>query len=65
MTKYVPKGLHFQPDGMEHLQLAALDNNYNVGVEQDMTAGGEARFKMQYPRLKGDYVAKKTRGKSF
>ena len=60
MTKYVPKRLQFQLDGMEgRLQLAALDNNYNVGREQDMTAGGEARFKMQYSRLKRDYVAKK------
>ena len=60
MTKYVPKRLHFQPDGMEgRLQLAALDNNYNVGREQDMTMSGEARFKMQYSRLKGDYIAKK------
>ena len=60
MTKYVPKRLHFQPDGMEgRLQLAALDNNYNVGREQDMTMSGEARFKMQYSSLKGDYIAKK------
>lgn len=39
--------------------MAALDNNYNVGREQDVTASGEARFKMQYSRHKGDYIAKK------
>lgn len=60
MTKYMPKRIHFSHQGMvARTQLAALDHNYNVGREQSMTKRGEARYKSQFGRQKGDYVAKK------
>ena len=60
MTKYAPKRIHFSPEGMiGRTQLAALDHNFNVGREQSKTAAGEDRFKVQYSKRKGEYVAKK------
>ena len=60
MTKYVPKRIHFSLEGMiARTQLAALDHNFNVGREHSTTESSEERFKVQYSRQKGDYVAKK------
>ena len=60
MTKYVPKRIHFSLEGMiARTQLAALDHNFNVGREHSTIESGEERFKVQYSRQKGDYVAKK------
>lgn len=60
MTKYVPKRIHFNHEGMEaRTQLAALDNNSNVGRQHAVTSTGDLRYKSQFSRHKGDYVAKK------
>lgn len=40
-------------------QLAALDNNQNVGRDQAKTSLDDLRFKSQYARHKHDFVAKK------
>ena len=45
MTKYAPKRTQFSAEGMEaRTQLAALDNNCNVGRGQAQTKQGEARI---------------------
>ena len=59
LTKYAPKRTHFSAEGMDaRTQLAALDNNHNAGRSQAKTQTDEARFKMQYSRLKDAFVAK-------
>jgi len=60
MTKYAPKRIHFSPEGMVgRTQLAALDHNANVGRHHSKNKTGDGRYKVQYSRHKGDYVAKK------
>ena len=60
LTKFIPKRMHFSYEGMNaRTQLAVLDHNSNTGRQHARTAKGELRFKSQYSRLKGDFVAKK------
>ena len=48
------------PEGMVvRTQLAALDHNFNVNRHQSKTKTGQERYKVQFSRHKGDYVAKK------
>ncbi|XP_065180373.1 uncharacterized protein LOC135810903 [Sycon ciliatum] len=59
MTKYMPKRIQFSREGMEaRTQLAALDHNFNAGREQ-ATSKGQPQYKVQFSRVKGDFVAKK------
>eukprot|EP00117_Sycon_ciliatum_P022524 scpid85357/ scgid5468/ len=60
MTKYMPKRIQFSREGMEaRTQLAALDHNFNAGREQATTSTGQPQYKVQFSRVKGDFVAKK------
>ncbi|XP_065195097.1 uncharacterized protein LOC135826412 [Sycon ciliatum] len=61
MTKYIPKRIHFSILGMiVRTQLAALDHNFNVNRHHSKAKKtGEGRYKVQFSRHKGDYVAKK------
>ena len=60
MLKYAPKRIQFSREGMDaRTQLAAIDNNRNVGRVQATTAQGCPRFKSQFSCHKAQYVAKK------
>ena len=57
--KYVPKRKMFSVEGMQaRLRLAALDNNHHVDRQQATTRNGELRFKLQYSKPAGTYIAK-------
>ena len=60
--KYVPKRKMFSVEGMQaRLRLAALDNNHHVDRQQATTRNGELRFKLQYSKPAGTYIAKPIR----
>lgn len=49
----------FSAEGMQaRLRLAALDNNHHVDRQQATTRKGELRFKLQYSKPAGTYIAK-------
>ena len=63
LPKHCPKREHFSYEGMKaRSQLAAIDNNENVGrmqavVERDANAG-EARYRKRYSKKQKQWVVK-------
>ena len=59
-NKYCPKRLHFSYDGMvARSQLAVLDFNTGVGLEQARNKKGEPRHKHQFSKITQSWVGKK------
>ena len=59
-NKYSPKRLHFSYQGMiARAQLAVLDFNAGVGLEQSKNKNGELRFKHQFSKITQSWVVKK------
>ena len=59
-NKYTPKRLHFSYPGMiARAQLAVLDFNAGVGLEQSKNKKGELRFKHQFSKITQSWVVKK------
>ena len=57
--KYVPKREKFASEGMQaRLQVAALDHNCSVNRQQARTKTGQLRYKLEYSKPAGSYVAK-------
>jgi hypothetical protein len=59
MLKYCPKRQHFSYNGMlARTQLAALDNNHNVGRVAAQTKAGIERFKVDWSKRKKSWFVK-------
>ena len=59
-NKYSPKRLHFSYDGMiARAQLAALDFNSGVGLDQARNKKGELRYKHQFSKITQSWGCKK------
>ena len=64
-NKYCPKRLHFSYESMiARTQLAILDFNAGVSLEQARTNRGQLRFKQQFSRVNGSWVVKKVKEKN-
>ena len=58
-NKYSPKRLHFSyNDVVARAQLAALDFNSGVGLDQARNKKGELRYKHQFSKITQSWVAK-------
>ena len=63
-NKYSPKRIHFSYAGMvARGQLAVLDFNSGVGLDQAKNKQGELRYKHQFSKITQSWVAKKITGK--
>ena len=59
-NKYCPKRLHFSYRGMiARLQLAILDFNSGVGLNQATTSNQQLRYKQQFSKVTQSWVIKK------
>lgn len=59
LLKYCEKYQHYSYEGMiSRTQLAALDNNHNVGRSQATTLAGDPRYRISHPKGRSDWVAK-------
>ena len=62
LLKYCPKREHFTYQGMlARTQLAALDNNSNVGRQQAVERSGQPRYRPCYPKGTKRWVVKPQR----
>ena len=60
LLRWCPKRTHFFSDGMRtRTELACLHHNHNVGRQQAHTAAGTPRYKLVFPKAKGEWVVKK------
>ncbi|XP_063077476.1 uncharacterized protein LOC134467554 [Engraulis encrasicolus] len=60
MLNYLPKRLHFQYESMvARTKLAVMDNNFNVGREQAVTAEGAPRFSQEFKKHSKDWIVRK------
>ena len=60
MTMTCPKYCHFFYDGMNaSSQLALIRHNYNLHKEQARTKAGYMRWRIVFPKVKKQWVAKK------
>ena len=58
-NKYCPKRLSFSYEGMvARSQLAVMDHNSSIGLQQDITKRGEKRFKLVFSRITQTWVTK-------
>ena len=61
-NKFSPKRLHFGLEGMiARAELAVLDFNCGVGIDQAKTKSGKLRFKQQYSKVTQSWVVKTIR----
>ena len=59
LLKYCEKRNHFLYEGMiARTELAALDNNHNLGRQQATTSMGMPRYRVAFPKGQKDWVAK-------
>ena len=59
LLKYCEKRNHFSYEGMiARTELAALDNNHNLGRQQATTSIGMPRYRVAFPKGRKDWVAK-------
>ena len=60
LLKWCPKRIHYFFEGMRaRTQLAAVYHNCNVGRQQAKTEKGQLRYRLVYPKSKGQWVVKK------
>lgn len=58
-NKYAPKRLHFSYEGLSlRSELAILDHNTSVNLEQAKTKSGEDRYKLSYTKITKQWVVK-------